>query len=403
MVNAVIRPPRAEYALQDLGPADFRIQGRRYHRKDLQVRNARGLTLECSWWQPTDDRGPGGARPCVVYMHGNSSCRLEVLELLPVLLQMGVTVLAFDFAGCGVSEGDTITLGYHERDDASAVIDHLRASEQVSTIALWGRSMGAATALLHGHRDPSIAAMVLDSPFADLEQLAREIVDRVPLRHKPAVLVNAVLRMLRSSARKRAGLDIYKLKPIEHVDACFIPALFVAGADDQFISPHHAADIHGRYGGDKNLVLVAGSHNSRRPEYLMDSIGIFFQERLCAPAGLTENIGAGGPESWTNMLMTMMPGPAPPLDTRFSAQPVRSGGDGGYAAEHDDGSADAELQQALLHSMEREGTVSSSQGGDATISDMAAAFVECATNPEQSTLPDRRSAADVLRGAVGAR
>ena len=33
-------------------------------------------------------------------------------------------------------------------------------------------SMGAATALLHGHRDPSIAAMVLDSPFADLKQLS---------------------------------------------------------------------------------------------------------------------------------------------------------------------------------------------------------------------------------------
>ena len=37
--------------------------------------------------------------------------------------------------------------------------------------------MGAATALLHTHRDPSIAAMVLDSPFADLRQLAVELVE----------------------------------------------------------------------------------------------------------------------------------------------------------------------------------------------------------------------------------
>jgi hypothetical protein len=42
--------------------------------------------------------------------------------------------------------------------------------------------MGAATALMHGDRDPSIAAMVLDSAFSDLTQLAEELVDKVPRR-----------------------------------------------------------------------------------------------------------------------------------------------------------------------------------------------------------------------------
>lgn len=48
----------------------------------------------------------------------------------------------------------------------------------MGAIALWGRSMGAATALLHGDRDMSIAALVLDSAFADLTQLAEEMVER---------------------------------------------------------------------------------------------------------------------------------------------------------------------------------------------------------------------------------
>lgn len=38
--------------------------------------------------------------------------------------------------------------------------------------------MGAATALLHGDRDMTIAALVLDSAFADLTQLAEEMVER---------------------------------------------------------------------------------------------------------------------------------------------------------------------------------------------------------------------------------
>merc|ERR1712071_728739 len=121
---------------------------------------------------------------------------------------MGISLLAFDFAGCGQSEGDNITLGYQEKEDLQHVISYLRSSGVVSTIALWGRSMGAATALLHGHRDPSIAAMILDSPFASLEQLAREIVGRAKIKRKPSVLVNAALRLMRSTILKRAGLDI---------------------------------------------------------------------------------------------------------------------------------------------------------------------------------------------------
>ena len=41
-------------------------------------------------------------------------------------------------------------IGYFEKDDLDCVIKHLRDSGKTSTIALWGRSMGAATALLHG-------------------------------------------------------------------------------------------------------------------------------------------------------------------------------------------------------------------------------------------------------------
>jgi dienelactone hydrolase len=60
-------------------------------------------------------------------------------------------------------------LGWHERDTLNTVVNYLRAERHVNTVGLWGRSMGAVTALLHGDRDPSIAGMVLDSPFASLK------------------------------------------------------------------------------------------------------------------------------------------------------------------------------------------------------------------------------------------
>jgi alpha/beta superfamily hydrolase len=83
--------------------------------------------------------------------------------------------MAFDFAGCGLSEGEYISLGWYERDDVEVAVDWLRKSNKVSTIGIWGRSMGAVTGLMHADRDPSIAGLVLDSPFTSLRTLAEEL------------------------------------------------------------------------------------------------------------------------------------------------------------------------------------------------------------------------------------
>lgn len=68
-----------------------------------------------------------------------------------------------------MSGGEYISLGWYERDDLNQIVEYLRKERRVSTIGLWGRSMGAVTALLHGDRDPSIAGMVLDSPFSNMK------------------------------------------------------------------------------------------------------------------------------------------------------------------------------------------------------------------------------------------
>lgn len=108
----------------------------------------------------------------------NSSGRIEVVPQLGHLLSLGVAVVAFDFTGSGKSEGEFVSLGYYEREDLQTVIHHLRASGDVSSIALWGRSMGAATAIMYGSRDPTISCMILDSAFTDLTRLAEEMVER---------------------------------------------------------------------------------------------------------------------------------------------------------------------------------------------------------------------------------
>lgn len=62
--------------------------------------------------------------------------------------------------GSGLSEGNWVTLGAHEVNDLETVVRHLRGAYPESAIGLWGRSMGAVTALMYSQQDPSIAGVV---------------------------------------------------------------------------------------------------------------------------------------------------------------------------------------------------------------------------------------------------
>lgn len=245
-----------------------------------QILNDRRMKLVCSHWAP--DEYMDQRLPCLIYMHGNSSARVEAIPQLSLCLSLGITVVSLDFAGSGMSEGDYVSLGYYEKDDLKALITYLRRSDKVSYIGLWGRSMGAATALMHAERDPSIACMILDSPFADLIQLADEIVERGRDHglNVPKFVTGMAIRMIRSSVHRSAGFNIKHLSPIAHAPHSFIPALFVAGRNDDFIAPRHSQQIFDVYAGDKNIIIVDGDHNSIRPKFLFDSASIFLSNYL---------------------------------------------------------------------------------------------------------------------------
>jgi hypothetical protein len=102
----------------------------------------------------------------------------------------------------------------------------------------------------------------------------------------PGLIVKAAIRFIRGSVRRRAGFDIYDLKPIDECPRAFIPAMFCHGEQDDFIAPSHSQRLHGAYAGDKNLVMCGGGHNSRRPRFLVDSATIFLKTALRVPDAL---------------------------------------------------------------------------------------------------------------------
>ncbi|CAM8988288.1 unnamed protein product [Rhodiola kirilowii] len=282
LVNFIIRPPRAEYdPKNDLLEQEFMLKGKWFQRKDIEIKNSRGDVLQCSHYVPivTPNEKP---LPCVIYCHGNSGCRADASEAAIILLPSNITVFTLDFSGSGLSGGEHVTLGWNEKDDLKAVVDYLRKDGNVSMIGLWGRSMGAVTSLMYGAEDPSIAGMVLDSPFSDLVDLMMELVDTYKIR-LPKFTVKFAIQYMRKTIVKKAKFDITDLNTIKVAKSCFVPVLLGHAIEDDFINPHHSDRIFEAYVGDKNIIKFEGDHNSPRPQFYFDSINIFFHNVLQPP------------------------------------------------------------------------------------------------------------------------
>ncbi|KAE9594794.1 putative serine aminopeptidase, S33, alpha/Beta hydrolase [Lupinus albus] len=281
-INFVIRPPRAEYIPdQYLWEKQFTLAGKIYQRQDLELKNARGHTLQCSHYLPSP-LPEDTSLPCVIYCHGNSGCRVDANEAAVLLLPSNITVFTLDFSGSGLSDGDHVSLGWHEKDDLKMVVSHLRSNKQVSRIGLWGRSMGAVTSLLYGAEDPFIAGMVLDSAFSNLYVLMMELADLNNIR-LPKFTVKMAVHYMRRVIEKKAKFDIMDLNCLQVAPKTFIPVLFGHANDDQFVQPHHTDLISKSYAGDKNIIKFNGDHNSSRPQSFYDSVSIFFYNALRPP------------------------------------------------------------------------------------------------------------------------
>ena len=275
----IIRPPRDQYSEEELGETHFVYHRKSYIRTDYSIISSEGHTLKCSFIQPDSDSRPKEEMPVVIYLHGNSSSRLEGLRMANTLIKRDINLFIFDFAGSGISEGEYISLGYHEKDDVKTVIDFLERIPGVGKIGLWGRSMGAATTLLYAYKDKRIKAIVMDSPFADFSKLAKELCIK-QVSHLPGFLIDAAMSIIRGTVKKKNGLDIYKLKPIDCAEKTHIPGLFIHSVDDELINIQHSIELSEKYGGEKSLNSCHGGHNGRRPNDIIEKVGNFFSKHL---------------------------------------------------------------------------------------------------------------------------
>ena len=275
----IIRPPRDTYSEDLMGHPVFMFKGKTYLRKDYDLISSEGFIMKCSFFEPEEAFRPRKIMPVVLYLHGNSSSRLEGIHMAKELLKRDINLFVVDFPGCGLSEGEYISLGYHESHDVKILVDFIEKIPGVGYIGIWGRSMGAATTMIYAHKDERIKAICMDSPFADFSLLAKELVlKQIKL---PNLLIEGALKIIKMTVKKKNGLDIDKLKPIEAAPETTQPAIFIHANGDELINNKHSEMLINAYKGkDKALRKCEGQHNTRRPNKVIREVGEFFYKYL---------------------------------------------------------------------------------------------------------------------------
>jgi hypothetical protein len=180
-------------------------------------------------------------------------------------------LLLFDFAGCGKSEGEFVSLGHFEAVDLDIIIRDLKTRFRVGTVSLWGRSMGAVTCILYAEKHQSeIHVMILDSPFSNLREMLIQIgQNKVRM---PAAVISLALNLISGTVKEKLGVDLLELEPGKVAERCNIPALFIVAKDDEILPPKSVMDIYNRYKSSKKVLITSleGGHAAEREDHIIE-------------------------------------------------------------------------------------------------------------------------------------
>jgi uncharacterized protein len=127
------------------------------------------------WWVEGD---PGA--PAVILVHGLGGCKNAIDVLVPagMLWRNGFSVLMIDLRNIGESDSTDgrSTAGNAEYQDVLGAWDWLVKDKGYSPerVGIFGESLGGATSLFAFAAEPRIAALFLESTYADLEQMIAE-------------------------------------------------------------------------------------------------------------------------------------------------------------------------------------------------------------------------------------
>lgn len=216
------------------------------------------------------------SNPVLIVCHGNSCNQYSAYTT--DFQDDGVTVFAFDFAGCGMSEGEYITLGFNEKFDILDSIEFLK-TRGYNNFGLYGRSMGAATSIMAAALSTDIKFLVLDSPYTSGPDFLKRFIDV----EKGETREEALEKVRNAILEKVPEYDILVHPTTEFAPKINIPVMIIHGQSDKLVLPEQSEDLLNLMPSQqKERILTKGDHNSFR-FHVMEQMNNFIFKQFDLP------------------------------------------------------------------------------------------------------------------------
>ena len=192
----------------------------------------------------------------IIISHGHTDNRYGSLKYVKMYLELGFNCIIYDLRGHGENERTFTTYGIREGQDiAELVKDTRKRYPKISQLGLHGESLGAASTAASMKYRPEVDFAVADCGFADIDNVLRGAVGK---GHLPSFFVD--LANLGSTVLYHCSFG--DMRPVDSLDDCKVPFLFIHGAQDDFIDPENSRRMSERLAGYSEVHLIEGAKHA---------------------------------------------------------------------------------------------------------------------------------------------
>jgi len=225
---------------------------------------------------------PAGGNNTIIVMPGGKQNREDpttrLLELCVDLAKRGFNILAFDRRGCGESEASRLSGRSRFDRDFGGAVDYIRSRNGAGeNIVLFGISVGAVAALSFAKEENSIKAIVSDSCFTSIPEMAKRVMEE---KFKAFIIFQPGAICM---GRLIFGLD--KESAIDKLPNINCPIFFINGAEDKSVPPEDTYRLFKASNNPSNEIWISAgaghsqSFSTHRDKYV-DRVTRFLSNKI---------------------------------------------------------------------------------------------------------------------------
>ena len=188
----------------------------------------------------------------IILVHGYSANYHVHMPFVPLFIKKGFNILLVDERNHGESEGDFPSYGYFEREDLDLWIDFIERRKGTNLfLGLHGQSMGGATVLMCGAKNPKVKFIIADCAYSSAKGIIKDQIKKV--KFIPFIPVYYVLR---NKVKRLYNFDLNDINPINDILTSKTPILFIHGEADKYVPCKMSVEMFNKHNNPKDKLLI---------------------------------------------------------------------------------------------------------------------------------------------------